>query len=290
MGRPKSVKSAPYRPQIAQAAASYAKIKPRLAKLQPDEVIAVNVEVAAAVSIAMGAVTNLRPMREAIASELPKHPIDALDDLEDYALSFWYAHVLSENAEGGGEAPKKLMEEAGPLRESLLIAAEALAHKGLLDGKRVAEIRSGRGHADAANDLSALAEVFTQSWERVKSKTAVELHEVQRADELSTKLALAINAKETNGGGAGKPADPADRLARAYTLLTRAYNDCRRAAAYIRWEQGDVDDLAPPLTRKSPSRKPGSTSKAREAAPAPEDHDEANESHDSGHVEEMAEA
>lgn len=290
MGRPKSVKSAPYRPQIAQAAASFAKIKPRLAKLRADEVLAVNVEVPAAVSIAMGAVTNLRPMREAITSELPKHPVEMLDDLEDYALAFWYAHVLLENNEAGGETPKKLMEEAAPLRESLLIAAEALAHKGLLDAKRVAEIRSGHGHNDTANDLAALAAVFTSSWERVKTKTAVEEHEVAKADELAMKLALAISAKDTNGSGAGKPVDAADRLARAFTLLSNAYNACRRAAAYIRWEQGDVDDLAPPLTRKTPGRKPGSSTKAKAAEPLPEGNDEGIEVNDEAHVEVQVDA
>src|SRR5215212_3690736 len=101
MGRPKSVKSAPVRPQIAQAAAAFTKIKPRLAKLRPDEVISVNVDVPSAVSIALGAITNLRPMRGAIANELPKHPVEMLDDLEDYALAVWYAHLLHQNQEAG---------------------------------------------------------------------------------------------------------------------------------------------------------------------------------------------
>lgn len=270
MGRPKAVKSAPFRPQVAQAAAAFMKIKPRLAALEPHQVLEVTVEIPAVVSTALGAVTNLKPMRDAIASELPKHPVDMLDDLEDYALAFWYAHLLKQNQESGAESPKKLMEEAAPMRESLLIAAEALAHKGLLERKRVAEIRSGHGNKDVANDLTALAAVFRSAWERVKTKTAVEEDEVARAEEVGMKLALAIGAKEANGAGAGKPADAADRLARAFTLLSVAYNACRRAAAYIRWEQGDVDDLAPPLTRKTPGRKPGSASKARGAAASEE--------------------
>jgi len=262
MGRPKSVKSAPVRPQVAQAAAAFTKIKPHLAKLGPEEVIGVSVDISTAVSIALGAVTNLRPMRDAIVAELPKHPVEMLDDLEDYALALWYAQLLHQNQEGG-ESPKKIVEEAAPLRESLLIAAEALAHRGLLDAKRVAEIRSGRGHHDVAGDLTALATLFTSQWERVKTKTAVEEQEVARADELGTKLLLALGAKDANGAAAGKPVDSADRLARAFTLLHTAYNACRRAAAYLRWEQGDVDDLAPPLSRKTPGRKPGSVSKTK---------------------------
>jgi hypothetical protein len=81
-------------------------------------------------------------------------------------------------------------------------------------------------------------------------------------------MLLALATKDANG--AGKPADTADRLARAFTLLQTAYNACRRAAGYLRWEQGDVDDLAPPLTRKTPGRKPGSASKGRSVEAADE--------------------
>jgi hypothetical protein len=260
MGRPKSVKSAPARPPVAQAATAFMKLKPRLAQLRPEEVAAVSVEIPAAVSIALGAVVNLRPMRAAIAEELPKHPVAMLDELEDYALAVFYAHLLSENQDGG-ESVKKLAEEGAPLREALLIGAEALAHRGLLDAQKVAEIRSGRGRQDLANDLAALGALFTSQWERVKTKTAVEEQEVRRAEELGTKMLLALAAKDTNGSGKG--VDPADTLARAWTLLSTGYSACRRAAAYLRWEQGDVDDLAPPLTRKTPGRKPGSTSKAK---------------------------
>lgn len=273
MGRPKSVKTMPAKPPIAQAAAAFTKIKPRLAKLRPDEVSHASADVPTAVSIALSAVTNLRPMRDAIASELPKHPVEMLDDLEDYALAVWYAHLLQENEDAGAEGPKKLMEEAAPLRESLLIAAEALAHRGLMDGKRVAEIRSGHGHIDAASDLIALSSLFMSHWDRIKAKTAVEDHEVRRAEELGMKLMLAVGAKDSNGAGNGKPVDAADRLARAFTLLSVAYNACRRAAAYLRWEQGDVDDLAPALTRKTPGRKPGSTNKSK-GAPALTDENE----------------
>lgn len=265
MGRPKSVKSAPARPPVAQAATAFMKLKPRLAKLRPEEIATVNVEIPSAVAIALGAVVNLRPMRAAIVEELPKLPVAMLDELEDYALAVFYAHLLTENQDGG-ESAKKLAEEGAPLREALLIGAEALAHRGLLDAQRVAEIRSGHGRQDLANDLTALAALFTSQWERVKTKTAVEEQEVRRAEELGTKMVLALAAKDANGSG--KPADPADLLARAWTLLSTAYNACRRAAAYLRWEQGDAEDLAPPLTRKTPGRKPGSTSKAKGAGEA----------------------
>lgn len=257
MPRPKSVKSAPAKPPVALAAAAFAKIKQRLGKLKVEEVATATADVPTTVSTVLGALPSLRAMRDPIVEELPKHPIALLDDLEDYALAAWYAHLLHENQGVEGDALKKLQEEATPLRDSLLIAAEALAHRGLLDQKRVSEIRSNQANQDTANDLLALSELFSAQWDRVKAKTAVEEQEVQQASELGTKLIMALGAKDT--ATAGKPVDSADRRARAYTLLVRAYSACRRAAAYVRWEQGDVDELAPPLVRRGPGRKPGST-------------------------------
>jgi hypothetical protein len=255
MPRPKSVKTAPAKPPVALAAAAFAKIKPRLGKLKADELTPASADIPAAVSLVMSALPSLRALRDAIVEELPKHPIAQLDDLEDYALAAWYADQLHET-QGLDEAGlKELIAEAGPLRESLLIAAEALAHRGLLDPKRVAEIRAGRGKEDAANDLTALSELFSSQWDRVRTKTAVEDHEVARAGEIGSKILMAISAREV---GSGKPVDSADRRARAFTLLARAYSACRRAAAYIRWEQGDADDLVPPLVRRGPGRRPGS--------------------------------
>ena len=46
------------------------------------------------------------------------------------------------------------------LRADLLVVAEALGHLGLLSAVRVAEIRSGQGHRDTANDLCALATLY----------------------------------------------------------------------------------------------------------------------------------
>lgn len=38
----------------------------------------------------------------------------------------------------------------------------------------------------------------------------------------------------------------ADRQ-RAYTLFVTSHDQVRRAISYLRWEQGDVDDIAPSL-------------------------------------------
>ncbi|WP_437569526.1 hypothetical protein [Sorangium sp. So ce542] len=239
-------KSAPAKPSAPdEAAEAFAQIEPELDRIE--KVVPINVDIPRAVAVAVGAVPHLKALRARFVDELPRFPIEALDKLMSYALGAWYAHLLALPAGPGQEGLKRLLDEASALRADLLVAAEALAHKGFVDAGRVAEIRSGNGHLDTANDLVALAALFGESWGAVKHKTTVEWSDVERASKLGPELLVALGARNQPGVPAPKAADPADRRARAFTLLVRAYDQCRRGVTYLRWIEGDYDAIAPSL-------------------------------------------
>lgn len=244
---PKITKQSHSAAQVApkQAAAAFASIQPELAMVTPEEIPRITIDIGRAVSVALGALPHLRALRPAIEKELPKHPVALLDKLETYALGAWYAHLLAAPPAGGGTPVKELLKEATPLRESLLIAAEALAHRGLVDAARVAEIRSGKGYIDLAGDLVALSALFLESWDRVSEKTAIVLGEVERAAVLGPDLLAALGERSQPLGPQAE--DAADRRLRAFALFLRAYGACRRAVAYLRWAEGDADTIAPSL-------------------------------------------
>jgi hypothetical protein len=256
-----------------QAAAAFALVQPELATILPEEIPRITIDVGRAVSVALGALPHLRTLRAAMETELPKHPIILLDKLETYALAAWYAHILVIPPDGDDTPVKKLLKEATTLRESLLIAAEALAHRGLVDVKRVAEIRSGQGYFDLASDLVALAALFVGSWEELNTKTAIELRDVQRAAELGPEL-LAALGERGQPLSAPKAAGTADQRLRAFALFVRAYDACQRAVAYLRWKEGDADTIAPSLfkgrgrRRSSEPKADGTTGMKTEPVPA----------------------
>ncbi|MGK4001251.1 hypothetical protein WMF31_01400 [Sorangium sp. So ce1036] len=246
MARPRGKKSAPARPSAPkEAAEAFARIEPELERVE--KVVPINVDIPRAVAVAVGAVPHLMALRPRFVDELPRFPIEALDKLMNYALGAWYAHLLALPAGPGQDGLKPLLDEASALRADLLVAAEALAHKGFVDAGRVAEIRSGNGHLDTANDLVALAALFGEAWDAVKNKTTVEWTEVERASKLGPELLVALGARNQPGLPAPRTADPADRRARAFTLLVRAYDQCRRGVTYLRWAEGDHDAIAPSL-------------------------------------------
>ncbi len=265
--------SAPSAPNAA--ADAFAKIADELAALTPEELTPITVDVSAAVTAVLAAAPKILAYRDAIVEQLPLHPIEQVDELETYAHGAWYAHLLHNYANGSPEAAKAMIDEAQKLREDLLVAAEALAHRGMLDADAVAGIRKGHGHTDTAGDLTALAQLFKASWSKVSSKTAVEKTEVDRAEELGPAVMVAIAVRKSGA----KSTDTDGQRARAFTLLARAYEGCRRAVTYLRWTEGDAESIAPSLFKKRAGRKPGAGKKEDEAeGAAPEATDTADAS------------
>jgi hypothetical protein len=233
------------------AADAFAKVEPELAALEAEALAPVTVDLGATVASVLAAAPRIREHREAIAEQLPRHPIASVDKLETYAQAAWYAHLLHTYSSGSPESAKALTEEAGRLREGLLIAAEALAHRALLDADAVARIRKGSSNPDLASDLIALAALFRDAWGKVSGKTAVERSEIERAAELGPAVLVVSAAKKH------KNTDTEAQRTRAFTVLVNAYDDCRRAIGYLRWKEGDLDTIAPSLFKKRPGRKPG---------------------------------
>ncbi|WP_437718483.1 hypothetical protein WMF45_19860 [Sorangium sp. So ce448] len=264
---PLKKKPAPKKPAAPlQAAAAFDKALSEIEALSPDRLIAINLDIPRVVSQVLGVLPGLITLKPAIAERLPQHDVALLDRLETYALAAWYAHLAWLSSGGAENALKPLLAEAAPLRENLLSDAAALARRGLLDADTVAEIRAGQGHIDTANDLVALSALFTASWSEVTGKTAATEEEVRRAGEIGPQILAALGVRE-HGKGPG-PTEAADRRARAFSLLVHAYDQTRRAVAYLRWDEGDADSIAPSLYKGRTGRAASSSDTA--AAPADE--------------------
>ncbi len=246
-------------PERAKAEKAFAEVKAELAALPPDEVRRVTVDVPFAVTLALGAVPRLAALRPAIVKALPLHPIETLDRLETYAFAAYYAHLLTLPAAKSEPERAKLLDEARSLRGALLLGAEALAARSLVDAALVEKVRSGSGHVDMAGDLIALGSLLGGAWGAIHDKTAITLEEVQRAGALGALLLVALS----EDAQAAAASDSGEDRARAFTLLFRAYDECRRAVAYLRYHEGDVDQITPSLfTREGRAKKPAGSDAA----------------------------
>lgn len=269
-------KPAPARPASEEsAAAAYERVAAELDALPSDRVGTVTLEVSTAVSTVLGASVKLAGLRGDIAAKLPAHPTKAIDRLTDYALAAQYAYLQSFGAPTASpDRVRELLTEASALRQRLLVVAEMLAALGLIDATRIAEIRSGTGHVDTANDLIALGATFANDWSKLAGHIPLQEAEIDRAAVLGTELLVALGVRRAGADGEPDAKGWADRKNRALRLMVDAYDEARQAVAYLRWKQGDIDAYTPSLfsRRRRPSR-PGEAPSDEPTEPAGDETD-----------------
>ena len=189
----------------------------------------------------------MRSLLPAMEAALKNPPKVAVESLRQTALGAWYAHLVAMPQKSGGSA-KELLERATPLRAKLLKAADALADAELVDATAVARIREGSGNIDKANDLVALAALFSQSWDVIHDKTAITREQVDEAALLGPSLLVALAEEPLP-----KPDDANDTRQRAFSAQTSVEGVGGLRA--LRSEEDQRTDRTP-LQRRGASRPP----------------------------------
>jgi hypothetical protein len=228
----------------SEADAAYERVLPEMRALSPGELIPINLDIPSMVTTTLGALPEIRALREEIARNLQTFDLVAFDKMEDYALALKSAHGRYLSSLVPSDELKALVEEATNVRETLVLDATALARRGILDSSQLRELRGAVGYKNLATDLETLANALRGSWAKVQGQSAVTLTELTRASNLSTELLRMVGLKEQ---GPGATQVVSDLRVRAFTLLARTYDAARSAVMYLRWKFNDVDSIAPSL-------------------------------------------
>ncbi len=78
---------------------------------------------------------------------------------------------------------------------------------------------------------------------------------------------IALGEREQAQASEPGKMDANERRKRAFSLFVNAYDQCRRAAAYLRWNEGDADELLPSLyAGRSVNRQKEATESPAESA------------------------
>jgi hypothetical protein len=240
------VSSVVFKVPFGETAAAYERVRPDLDALPTEEVGRITANVPSVVATVFGAL----PAIEALADDIRGLPhIDhaRLGKLRDDNLALYHVGVLAMHLPEGKALISTLMAEASPLRARLLLSAEVLAIYGLVDAAHVASIRSGAGQLDTANDLTALARLFRAGGDAIFSKSPATRAEIDRAAVLGLQIIAALGRRKVGSDGERVPSRHEDDRARAFRLVVRAYDEARRAVSFLRWHEGDADQLVPSL-------------------------------------------
>jgi hypothetical protein len=233
---------------------AYEQVLPEIEAVPTESLMAITVDITSAVTKVLGSLPQIREHREQVAL-LPRFDVAAFDKLETYALAAGFANTRHLAAAEPVAPLAELFDEAVKKRETLLIDATALAHRNLLNGQRLKELKGSSGYKNVAQDLLTLAETIRPSLDAIATKTAVTVEDLNRAEILADRILVAVGEREEGPASASQTAEIRQR---AFTLFARTYEQARRAIGFVRFDEGDADDIAPSLFagKASPKKKP----------------------------------
>jgi len=244
-------------PQLREA---LEKVRPRLATVDPTELIPINVNPVDAATTVCGALPAILNFRSSIRTHLNTFELDHLDGLEPLAMALIQSHSLFVGAKAPPTELTNVLSEITPLRERFLTDVNGLKTRGCLNVCNLTSLRGSPGHRRIATDVLTLTNILRNNWEGVSSKCGVTEAELNRAEFLADRLFRLVSRRAQ---APARLAEAALERQKIYTLLVHSYGQVRKAVSYLRWEHEDAEKFAPSFFK---SRKAGKRKKASAVA------------------------
>jgi hypothetical protein len=261
-----TTKAAP-QPQLR---AALEKVKRDLDSLEPEDLVAINIDPLGAVVTARGAYKKILVYHDQIAA-LPGFNLDYLEQFDTYARAAHYTQTLLISPSTSSESFQELVAEASALRENFLAEATLLVTRGILAENALACLKGAVGFQNIASDVMMLSNLLRGVWPQIAARTLVTEAELDRAEVLSD---LVVNDLGQREQAPATIAEVALNRQKTFTLFMTAYDQLRRAISYLRWNEGDADEIAPSLysgrKRKTPTA--DVTTTPNTTAPSPVTH------------------
>jgi hypothetical protein len=226
---------------------AYERQRAAMSALEPDKLETINFEITGGATTALGALPALHNLREQ-AARLPDFDISHFDLLGDYARALLYTHAVYQSVNAPVANLPLLNEEATHLRAMFTADMAPLLTRKLITEDQVAKLTGLKGYKNVAWDLVIQCTALRSSWGKIAGGTALQLSEMDRAEELADLMLVATGERKQ----VTSPVVIEATLHRqqAYTLFSNAYDQDRRAVTYLRWKQGDADEILPSLYAK----------------------------------------
>ncbi|HEY5961162.1 MAG TPA: hypothetical protein VIV60_31610, partial [Polyangiaceae bacterium] len=219
------------------------RVLPEITQLPEDKVLPITADpVTAGVTLrgALPKIMTLRPQLE----KLTEFDIRSLDKLEDYLHAWLRAQALFLGTTLPPESFSALVDKVSTYRDNLTSDAQALVQRKILAGDALDGLKGGIAHKNIVGDVLTLTTLFRSHWQTIAGRTCVTEAELDEADSALDTLMTDLGLRDQTP--AAKEATALNRQ-KAYTLFVNAYDQVRRAVSFLRWVEGDADEIAPSL-------------------------------------------
>lgn len=221
-------------------------IRAELEQLSADELLQQNVVAINALATVRGVLRELMGLRP-LMLQLPHFNVEHVDRLELYAMAFAGAHAQYQILKEHNKEPVALIREGLALRSRLVNDFRVLVRRGLVAPEPLRKLHNQRSYTKVASDLLLLEAFYHTHSTVIAGKCATTAEEIARAGALADKLTVVVSHRRMPLEAESEALKVRQR---AFTLFFRAYGQVRRAVQYLRYDEGDADRFAPPLSGK----------------------------------------
>lgn len=234
-------------------------VRDELLALDPRSLLTVNVDVASAALVVIGALPGIQTYRAALVALCGEEMTKSMDRLELYARAALQAHAKHLCLAAGADL-QPLSEQLAGVRDVLLAEVRSLIVRKVLTAQFIRELSPGHGYKNQCVDVLQLVSAMKDNWDVVELETRTTMAYLDGAEGLANEVATAVSVRDQ---AARSPS--ADLRQRTYTLLARTYDEVRRMISFLRWHEGDADRIAPTFHNHRGSRgRPRKTATAME--------------------------
>lgn len=245
---PSSRESKPSELSVAQRA--YEQALPVANALSDDEVIRVTTNIDAAVVRAGSCVARVREVVVGGREHVPTFDPKRVDRFAQYtdALLYAQANYLHSDKESSTSV-SELAQSAQRALVTVLSDLAALATRGIVAPAAVESIKDGSAAYEALpSRLLAAAQLVASARVKLGERTLTTLEEQQELEQLAVKLRDALAARVGEASANNKALAIRERI---FTLFYREYAQLRRVVEYLRFDEGDADEVLPSIFVRS---------------------------------------
>ena len=220
------------------------RLRPELEAIPSEQLEPIRLDIVEAVITALGVASTAKHYREEVRVEIGEAAALNIDHMEDAARACGHAYAQHLTQMHGADTVQ-MVEELSLQRRVLLAEARSLVSQKRFSPSVLVELVGGTGQKALCLDVLQLVAAFRAEWASVSNLTAVTVAELDHVEALASALATTLGENEH----AMSPVSPsADLRERAYTYFVRTYDQVRRAITFVRWDEGDADQIVPSLS------------------------------------------
>lgn len=213
-----------------------------LRAIPESQVLPIRLDIPTAAVTVLGAAPEARRYKPQVVAIFGESDAAAIDRLEQAAHAAAAAHgahlALTSDVD-----LEPLVAAVIDHRTRLLLDVQSLVARKLVDPSRLANLRGGQAYKDRITDVILLVAIFKSLGDSMARVTKVTMADLEAAEAAASTLGTAMGVRVQGATGSTH----AQLRERAYTHMVRTYDFVRRMLTYLRWREGDVDEITPSL-------------------------------------------